>query len=175
MCHRSGRRHAGGKFASQSSLESCAGLGLSPDSQQPAPAPQLPCRSRGLVPGGKRAVLCVSPVLTPVGDPVQIPPSPEPAVSGCLAGCAGCWGAHCRRRLGSLGPGSQVCPPSPWPAPLEAVTGLEGSSELFYHLGHRVLYLQVCGAGSTVGGPPAAGRCAGGLGSWVQCPRFSEP
>lgn len=43
--------------------------------------------------------------------------------------------------------------------------GLEGSSELFTISVNGVLYLQVCGAGSTVGGPPLAGRRAGGLGS----------
>ncbi|XP_055443013.1 erythroferrone isoform X1 [Bubalus kerabau] len=50
-------------------------------------------------------------------------------------------------------------------ASLEAVVGLEGSSELFTVSVNGVLYLQVCGAGSTVGGPPPAGRCASGLGS----------
>ncbi|XP_069399482.1 erythroferrone isoform X3 [Ovis canadensis] len=60
-------------------------------------------------------------------------------------------------------------------ASLEAVTGLEGSSELFTISVNGVLYLQVCGAGSTVGGPPAAGRCAGGLGSCGCSAPASEP
>lgn len=50
---------------------------------------------------------------------------------------------------------------------LEAVMGLESSSELFTISVNGVLYLQVCGAGSAVGGPPPAGRGAGGLGSCV--------
>ena len=50
---------------------------------------------------------------------------------------------------------------------LEAVMGLESSSELFTISVNGVLYLQVCGAGSAVVGPPPAGRGAGGLGSCV--------
>ena len=117
VCHSSGRRRAGVKFASQSSLESCAGLGLNPDSQQPAPHLHLPCQSLGLRPWRHTCrPVRFSPVLTPVGDPIQIPPSPGAwprlPFPGCLAGC---WvlGSTLQAALGSLGPGSQVPPPSP--------------------------------------------------------------
>lgn len=62
--------------------------------------------------------------------------------------------------------------------------GLESSSEFFTISVNGVLYLQVCGAGSAMGGPPPghsrggdwAGRGAGGCSElWVQCPQPPGP
>ena len=61
VCHSSGRRRAGVKVTSHSSLGSCLGLGLNPDSQRPAPhTSSCPVRAWTGGPGGTRSVLCAS-------------------------------------------------------------------------------------------------------------------
>ena len=117
VCHSSGRRRAGVKFTSHSSLGSCAGLGLNPDSQRPAPHLQLPRQSLDLRPWRHTLrPVRFSPVLAPVGDPAQIPHPPTPRrpeawprlpFPWCLAGCwvmgdtlqvvCGVWGRGLRR------------------------------------------------------------------------------
>lgn len=80
-----------------------------------------------------------SPVLTPVGDPVQILIFPEPGrgcrfrVPGRVLGA----GEHTAGGVGEPGGRGLRCPLRLLGhSSLEAVTGLEGS-ELFYHLGQR--------------------------------------
>lgn len=149
------------------------------------PEPRLPAAAGHLQPRPERSLLShesldlrpwrhtlrpvrVSPVLTPAGDPVQIPPPPEAwprlllpwrRAGSWVMGSTSGWGWGSAARVSgtpsiSFGRSS-----------LEAVMGLESSSELFTISVNGVLYLQVCGAGSAVGGPPLAGRGAGGLGS----------
>lgn len=99
----------------------------------------------------------------------------EAAVSGVPGRVLGA-GEHTAGGVGEPGAGVSGAPSVSFGhSSLEAVMGLEGSSELFTISVNGVLYLQVCGAGSTVGGLPVAGRCAGGLGSCGCSAPASEP
>ena len=107
------------KFTSWSGLESCAPIGLNPDSLPPSGrrAKSLSHQSLDLRPW--QHTLCpvrVSPVLTPAGHPVQIPPPPEAWPRLLLPWRrARSWvmGSTSPVGLGGLGPGSQAPPLSP--------------------------------------------------------------
>ena len=184
VCHSSGRRRAGVKFTSHSSLGSCAGLGLNPDSQRPAPHLQLPRQSLDLRPWRHTLrPVRFSPVFTPVGDPAQIPP-PHPPPPRSLAKAAVSVvpgrvlgdGGHIAGGVQGLGPGSQAPPLSPLAtAPWKPSWGWRAAVS---SLPSRSTAFSIC---RYVGQDPPWGTTAGretcwwARELWVQCPPPPSP